>query len=165
MECEIAREALSARMDGEREPVPTGRVDEHLASCPDCRRWQAQMESQMQLLRGLATTDRTRMTAVSDTVHAPIQRRRPWARVARIGLTLAAASVLALGLGLAVDRPFGWPVAAAVLVAVTAGVLWRIRSAGGTRSADPVEVDDITLPDNASRGRRRGHLWPTDGAA
>ncbi|MGB8402437.1 MAG: zf-HC2 domain-containing protein, partial [Mycobacterium sp.] len=101
MECEIAREALSARMDGEREPVPTGRVDEHLASCQDCRRWQAQMESQMQLLRGLATTDRTRMTAVSDTVHAPIQRRRPWARVARVGLALATASVLALGLGVA----------------------------------------------------------------
>jgi predicted anti-sigma-YlaC factor YlaD len=25
--------------------------------------------------------------------------------------------------------------------------------------------DEITLPDNASRGRRRGHLWPTDGSA
>jgi predicted anti-sigma-YlaC factor YlaD len=32
------------------------------------------------------------------------------------------------------------------------------------RDAAPT-LDDITLPDNASRGRRRGHLWPTDGNA
>ncbi len=37
--CEVARESLSARLDGEREPVPSRTVDAHLASCADCRAW------------------------------------------------------------------------------------------------------------------------------
>lgn len=39
MKCSVAREALSARIDGEREPVPAARVDEHLEECADCARW------------------------------------------------------------------------------------------------------------------------------
>ncbi|MCB0946449.1 MAG: zf-HC2 domain-containing protein, partial [Mycobacterium sp.] len=39
MDCDTAREALSARIDGEREPIPGARVDEHLAGCPACRDW------------------------------------------------------------------------------------------------------------------------------
>ncbi|HOW96081.1 MAG TPA: zf-HC2 domain-containing protein, partial [Mycolicibacterium fallax] len=39
MNCDVAREALSARIDGEREPVPAARVDEHLAGCADCTDW------------------------------------------------------------------------------------------------------------------------------
>ena len=39
VDCDIAREALSARLDGEREPVPSARVDEHLAACPQCKAW------------------------------------------------------------------------------------------------------------------------------
>jgi predicted anti-sigma-YlaC factor YlaD len=39
VDCEVAREALSARLDGEREPVPSGRVDEHLEGCAACRAW------------------------------------------------------------------------------------------------------------------------------
>ena len=38
----MAREALSARMDGERLHVPAARVDAHLQSCLDCRRWLAE---------------------------------------------------------------------------------------------------------------------------
>jgi len=44
----------------------------------------------------------------------------------------------------------------------------RADSAAGSERAAAVDtdyVDDITLPHNASRGRRRGHLWPTDGSA
>lgn len=37
--CERYREALSARLDGEAEPVAAAEVDTHLAGCPDCRRW------------------------------------------------------------------------------------------------------------------------------
>ena len=33
MDCDVAREALSARIDGEREQIPAARVDEHLADC------------------------------------------------------------------------------------------------------------------------------------
>lgn len=39
MRCEVAREALSARLDGEPQQVPAQRVDAHLGSCPDCRSW------------------------------------------------------------------------------------------------------------------------------
>jgi RNA polymerase sigma-70 factor, ECF subfamily len=37
--CEVAREALSARLDGERQHVPSRRVEAHLESCRDCRAW------------------------------------------------------------------------------------------------------------------------------
>lgn len=236
VECEVAREALSARMDGEREPVPARRVDEHLSSCPDCRQWQAQLDSQMALLRGLISTDRTRMTAVPDaapTVPVPPARPRIWLRIA-LGVVGATQIMLALAQGFGADvgthlghlagehmdhlvhESTAWSaalgvalLAAALRPALAAGVavlgvvltvlltgyviadgvtgavgiermsshlpallgtvlallVWRAatRGPGGTEAR--VEVDEITLPDNASRGRRRGHLWPTDGAA
>ncbi len=34
-----------------------------------------------------------------------------------------------------------------------------------TAATDSDYVGDLALPHNASRGRRRGHLWPTDGSA
>lgn len=37
--CDVAREALSARLDGERQHVPARRVDAHLESCVECRAW------------------------------------------------------------------------------------------------------------------------------
>lgn len=39
MRCEVAREALSARLDGEPQQVPAQRVDAHLQSCRACRSW------------------------------------------------------------------------------------------------------------------------------
>lgn len=46
MLCSRARTALSARLD--REALPPGvtgrRLDEHLAGCPDCRRWRERAE-------------------------------------------------------------------------------------------------------------------------
>ncbi|OCB46610.1 hypothetical protein A5721_13000 [Mycobacterium vulneris] len=56
MDCVVAREALSARLDGEREPVPSARVDEHLRGCRDCAAWYVKAESQALLLRDLANT-------------------------------------------------------------------------------------------------------------
>jgi predicted anti-sigma-YlaC factor YlaD len=41
MDCGTCTEALSARLDGEPEPVPAAEVDEHLAGCADCQAWQA----------------------------------------------------------------------------------------------------------------------------
>jgi predicted anti-sigma-YlaC factor YlaD len=37
--CSTCREALSARLDGEAEPVPAAETDAHLAGCADCTRW------------------------------------------------------------------------------------------------------------------------------
>lgn len=236
MECEIAREALSARMDGEHEPVPARRVDEHLASCPECRQWQDELNSQMDLLRGLIAADRTRMTAVTDSVSQPaLPETRDgldWVRIALavvggIQIVLAVLQAAGVSIGVHVGHSMGghvvnestaWSVAlgVAMLVAATrpaaamglaivggvftlvltgyvvvdgltgavgavrmlshlpalAGVVltvlvWRrhtLEPPRPDRDAAPT-LDDITLPDNASRGRRRGHLWPTDGNA
>ena len=40
MECDRAREAISARIDGEDPGVPDGALDAHLADCDACRAWQ-----------------------------------------------------------------------------------------------------------------------------
>jgi predicted anti-sigma-YlaC factor YlaD len=221
-------------MDGEREPVPAHRVDEHLAGCPECTRWHQQMTAQMSLLTVLASGDRSRMASVANTVPqlTPPTRRIIWPQialalvgVAQLGLTLAQALGATVGLhaghpagGHLVNEATAWSaalgvamVAAAlrptlapglaviggVFTAVLTGyvvadeisgavtvtrvlshlpalagtvlaiVVWRLRTTDPDPQANsaPIEVDDITLPDNASRGRRRGHLWPTDGAA
>ncbi len=39
MQCELVREALSARLDGEAEIQPAAAVDSHLDGCPSCRAW------------------------------------------------------------------------------------------------------------------------------
>ncbi len=39
MRCDVAREALSARLDGERPQVLARQVDAHLESCRGCRSW------------------------------------------------------------------------------------------------------------------------------
>lgn len=59
MRCEVAREALSARLDGEPQQVPAQRVDAHLQSCRDCRAW----------LIGVAV--QTRRLAAAETGRAP----------------------------------------------------------------------------------------------
>lgn len=236
MECEIAREALSARMDGEHEPVPARRVDEHLASCPECRQWQDELNSQMDVLRGLIAADRTRMTAVTDSVSQPaLPETRDgldWVRIALavvggIQIVLAVLQAAGVSIGVHVGHSMGghvvnessaWSVAlgvamlvaaarpaAAMGLAIVGGVftlvltgyvvvdgltgavgavrmlshlpalagvvltvlVWRrhtLEPPRPDRDAAPT-LDDITLPDNASRGRRRGHLWPTDGNA
>ncbi len=39
VDCEIAQEALSARLDGEDEGLAPAATDAHLAECADCRAW------------------------------------------------------------------------------------------------------------------------------
>jgi predicted anti-sigma-YlaC factor YlaD len=56
VDCSVAREALSARLDGEREPVPSARVDEHLRDCRECASWYDRAGVQALQLRDLANT-------------------------------------------------------------------------------------------------------------
>lgn len=102
----MAREALSARVDGEREPVPAHRVDEHLSECAPCRDWQSALLDQTHLLRRLA--GRSLVTAVP----APQERTRrvappmSWERaglavVGAIQLAVAVAQGFGAGLGMA----------------------------------------------------------------
>lgn len=234
MDCDTAREALSARIDGEREQIPAARVDEHLAGCQPCRDWQAAAVEQTQALRRLA--GRSQVAAVRTPVNNPHDRLdalvQTWPRwsLGAVGLTqLALAVMQGLGAhlgglqsaaaGHVLNESTAWSAALGVVMIATAvrptlasGLAWvlaifaavlviyefddaiagqvglerglthlpviagallaflvsrRNRPAGGpqpgrTGMAVP---DDIVLPENASRGRRRGHLRSTDGSA
>ena len=240
MDCDVAREALSARIDGEREPVPALRVDEHLASCAGCREWYSRAVEQTQQLRRLV--GRSQVSAVPESRDQSPARtpRRAWATatwqrwalgvVGVIQIGLAAAQGFGADVGMPVrvhDAMMGghllnestaWsaalgvvmvvaalrPAAASGLAAVLAvfslvlagfvisdtasGAVSVVRLVShlpvlaGTvlallvwRAARPTEPrpgsdaapapDDVVLPENATRGRRRGHLYPTDGSA
>jgi len=82
MDCDTAREALSARIDGEREHVPAARVDEHLNGCRPCSDWHAAAVEQTQLLRRLA--GRSQVTAVRPLSRSASSRRPspiPWPNI------------------------------------------------------------------------------------
>lgn len=231
MNCDLAREALSARIDGEREPVPSVRVDEHLACCAQCQAWFDEAKQQAAALRRLVGTP-----SVSLVAHPPekrsLARPRNLTAVALfcVGLTQVVIAVLqALGLvvglhhmhgadgathllnestawsialGLAMMVAARWPVAVAglaatliafvgvlgvyvvidalagtvtltrvlthvpvLLGAVLSAWIWRRRSSPNPAPEDSLYEPDIVLPPNASRGRRRGHLFPTDDSA
>lgn len=232
MDCEVAREALSARLDGEREPVPSARVDQHLDECAACREWFDLVGLQARELRRLVESRPViaPVGPIGTQQPAPSRRRiaLSWQRWALLGVGVAQiALAIVQGAGLDVGLHHGmdstnhllhestswslalgvimmiaalWPAAAAglagvlavfaavlavyiavdatsgavtlgrllthlpvVLGAILATIVWRTTPAPGPapQAAEP----DITLPDNASRGRRRGHLWPTDGSA
>lgn len=234
MDCDTAREALSARIDGEREPIPAARVDEHLTGCAPCREWQATAVEQTQVMRRLA--GRSQVAAVRSTSEDGPQRiRRPsvsWQRwalgaVGIFQLTLAVAQGLGANLGVphpesaghVLNESTAWSAALGVAMLASAirpvmagGLAWVLASfiavlalyeitdtdagrvsverplthlpviAGALlallvwrrdhrrRGPQPDQAatavsDDIVLPENASRGRRRGHLRSTDGSA
>jgi predicted anti-sigma-YlaC factor YlaD len=234
VECTIAREALSARLDGEREPVPAMRVDEHLDTCGECRAWYEAAVEQTRSLRRLA--GRSQVAAVppprDENQAAPRRTPVPWRRWALGAVGMVQLGVaLAQGLGAHVGMPTSevgghllnestaWsaslgvvmiavasrPVAAAGLawvLAAFAGILgmyevadavadgvtgerivshlpvlagavlaWLVWRGDRPTGPEPVptasgdDAADIVLPDNATRGRRRGHLYPTDGSA
>ncbi|MFB9181345.1 zf-HC2 domain-containing protein [Dactylosporangium sucinum] len=51
MECEQYREALSARLDGEDEPIEPALVDAHLTGCVACRQWEREAQAVTRLVR------------------------------------------------------------------------------------------------------------------
>jgi predicted anti-sigma-YlaC factor YlaD len=235
MDCEVAREALSARLDGEREPVPSARVDEHVGECAACRGWFEQAAIQARELRRLVAS-RPFIAPVGPVApgHIVPRRRSPmaWPRwallcVGVVQIVLATIQGLGLSVGLThshltgsgshlVNESTAWTIALGVVMvgaalwpsaalglagvltvfvgvlttyvivdalsgavttarvlthlpvvvgAVLAIVVWR-TSLGPRRSPDEVAGEpDIVLPENSSRGRRRGHLWPSDGSA
>lgn len=234
VDCEVAREALSARIDGEREPVPSIRVDEHLEECSACRSWFERANVQAGQLRRAARPRPTILPTgpFGRTGGAEPERRLSWQRWALLGVgvvQVVVAGVQALGLSMGlmgehgmssghhlVNESTAWSIALGVVMigaavrpsgaaglagvlgvftavlavyvisdamsgavtavrivshvpvvlgAILAVMVWRTsshpRPAPDAVAAEP----DIVLPHNASRGRRRGHLWPTDGSA
>lgn len=233
VDCEVAREALSARIDGEREPVPGPRVDEHLATCDACRDWYARAVDQTQLLRRLAGRSQVQAVAapaastrgILPPAAAALWRRWALGIIGAVQLALAVAQGFGANVGTSaghhammsghlLNESTAWsaalgavmviaalrPTAAAglagvltvftvvltvyvvndaiagavtvdrilshlpvLLGTVLALLVWRdARTPGPQGSSDAA---DLVLPDNAVRGRRRGHLYPTDGSA
>jgi predicted anti-sigma-YlaC factor YlaD len=101
--CATCREALSARLDGEDEPVPADLVDGHLAGCSDCQRWQTSLTAITRSIRvrpAAATPDLTDRILAAAVPEPPAHRSDVlrWALgvVAFIQLCLALAQLLGI---------------------------------------------------------------------
>ncbi|MCV7258009.1 DUF2275 domain-containing protein [Mycobacterium shimoidei] len=114
MRCEVVREALSARLDGERPQVSTQRVDAHLGSCSDCRAWligvaaQTRWLSTAEVAQGPDLVEKILATAGVASV-APSRR---WLRdlvfdYRRVGLIVVGVVQVALALAQIVGVDFG----------------------------------------------------------
>ena len=90
MECDWAREAISARIDGEDPGVPDGALDVHLAGCEACRDWQQRAHVMTRSARlGGTFLDRDLTGQVLAAIPPAPARRR--LRLALRGALLAAA--------------------------------------------------------------------------
>lgn len=92
--CTTCREAVSARLDGEQEPIPASVTDHHLEHCVECRQWRTQATA---LSRELKVRPVYAMPDFTTTVlpTASLKRPRRWPRVA-----LAVIGALQILLGL-----------------------------------------------------------------
>ncbi|MGO4617452.1 zf-HC2 domain-containing protein [Nocardia sp. 2YAB30] len=88
VECKVCRTALSARIDGERETVPTVRVDEHLAQCPECCSWYVAAVEISKLVRN----SRSHAPDRTDAIFAAAELQRPRRTVASSLRALAPSS-------------------------------------------------------------------------
>lgn len=143
MRCEIFRDALSARIDGEQEPVSPDLVDRHLESCTGCRSWYSSAQNMRRWMIVRAVPEVPDLTEVIlDRIPAPSGER--WG--ARIGLGIVAVAQLALSVAQLLGTATGLGGVPAVMMghlthesgawnlAVGVGLLWaalRPRSAAG----------------------------------
>ncbi|GAB3562458.1 zf-HC2 domain-containing protein [Amycolatopsis endophytica] len=105
MRCETAREALSARIDGEPEPVPPETTDRHLTTCAGCRSYYANAQRLRRRMTVRSAPDVPDLTEVLlDRIPAPTGER--WgtrialALVAIAQLTLSAAQLFGVATGM-----------------------------------------------------------------
>lgn len=97
VDCERAREAISAALDGEPSPVPTADVQRHLRECPDCNAFAAAAAERHRRLRiGVAEP----VPDLADRVVAAARRadRAGPRRLLRLALAAVAATEAALAL-------------------------------------------------------------------
>lgn len=106
MSCEIWREALSARLDGEDLPAGTEDLDAHLATCPDCASYAHELEALHRATRlrpAEEVPDRTDVILARARPPAPVPSTRR-----NVGVLVAAlvpALVLMSALGWWATRP------------------------------------------------------------
>jgi predicted anti-sigma-YlaC factor YlaD len=98
----MCREALSARMDGESEPVPAAQTDEHLRSCSECQAWQARAATMSRVLRVREATEIPDLTDAVMRAAPVIDHTR--SRLPRLALGVVAVAQL----GLALSQAFGF---------------------------------------------------------
>ncbi|ROP34919.1 zf-HC2 domain-containing protein [Saccharothrix texasensis] len=99
MDCQSCREALSARLDGETEPVPAADTDAHLAQCTACTHWQASAQALTRTIRvrpvGPEPDLVDAVLAAAPPRHTALTPRLALAAVAIVQLWLALAQLLA----------------------------------------------------------------------
>lgn len=140
MDCDSAREAVSARIDGEASEVADVVLDDHLASCAACRGWQQRAHAMTRRARlGGAFLSHDLAPLVMAAVPAPAarSRRRAVQRGALLVLALAQLAIAAPMLILGHDREAGVHAAhelgsfnLALAVAFAAGAVRPKLSAG-----------------------------------
>jgi len=91
MECDRAREAISARIDGEDPGVPAGVLEAHLAGCQACRDWQqrAHVMTRRARLGGPFLDHDLTGQVLAATPPATAKRRRLALRAALLAASLA----------------------------------------------------------------------------
>jgi predicted anti-sigma-YlaC factor YlaD len=146
VDCLTCREALSARLDGEAEPVPAEDTDQHLASCAECQSWQTRVTRTSRELRVRQATPVPDLSAAILENAVPPQNIRGW--WARIALVVVAAAqvglVLSQMLGVGVGHG-GVPASGHVLneslswnLAIGVGLLWAAFRTRVTSGLIPV---------------------------
>jgi predicted anti-sigma-YlaC factor YlaD len=96
VDCQMCREAVSARIDGEPDPVPAEQTDEHLRDCVECRLWQEQALDVTRLVRVRSVTHTPDLAgAVMDKAAMSANIRSRWSSLA---LGIVALAQLCLGL-------------------------------------------------------------------
>jgi predicted anti-sigma-YlaC factor YlaD len=99
VDCQSCREALSARLDGEAEPVPTAETDAHLAQCTACTRWQVSAQVLTRSIRvrpvGPDPDLVDAVLAAAPPRHTALAPRLALAAIAIVQLWLALAQLLA----------------------------------------------------------------------
>ncbi|GLY47346.1 membrane protein [Lentzea sp. NBRC 102530] len=98
VECNICREALSARLDGEPEGVPADQVDAHLDSCASCREWHDSAAALTRTLRVRPATQVPDLAAAIMEAAPPVVPATPRGWLPRGLLTGVAVAQLTLGL-------------------------------------------------------------------
>ena len=95
MNCEAAREAISALLDGESPGVEGSRLDAHLAACPACRSWREEAHALTRRVRlGSASPVPSPSVSLMHTLR-DAERRRHWWR--SLALTRGALALVAVG--------------------------------------------------------------------
>jgi predicted anti-sigma-YlaC factor YlaD len=96
MECDRAREAISARIDGEDPGLPGSALDAHLASCADCRDWQQRAHEVTRRARLGGPFPERDLTPQVLAVIRPVAARRRRVLAQRAGLVTVALAQLAI---------------------------------------------------------------------